>query len=150
RPLPLHRAARPRHARVAGPRVRREPILLVVQVALVTGILACLVLIAHRHPWRLDLTPEKRFTLSPHSQDVLGRLATDVTITAFYSSQDVDAREELAELLSLYAEASPRVTTRLLDLDRSPGAAQQLGVRTYNTAVVSTGERRERVDLVLE
>ena len=42
------------------------------------------------------------------------------------------------------------MTTRLLDLDRSPGAAQQLGVRTYNTAAVVAGERRERVDLVIE
>jgi hypothetical protein len=130
--------------------VRREPILLAAQAVLVTGILACLVLIAHRHPYRLDLTPEKRFTLSPHSHDVLARLDTDVTITAFHSSQDTGMRQELAELLQLYADASPRVTTRLLDLDRSPGAAERLGVRTYNTAVVQAGERRERVDLVVE
>jgi ABC-type uncharacterized transport system involved in gliding motility auxiliary subunit len=130
--------------------MRREPILLAVQTALVTAILACVVLIAHRHPWRLDLTPGKRFTLSPHSKDVLARLDTDVGITAFYSSQDVGMREDLGELLSLYDDASPRVSTRLVDLDRSPGVAQQLGVRTYNTAVVTAGGRRERVDLVVE
>jgi hypothetical protein len=130
--------------------MRREPLLLALQTVLVTGILACVVLIAHRHPWRLDLTPGKRFTLSPHSKDVLARLDTDVTITAFYSSQEVGMREDLGELLSLYDDASPRVATRLVDLDRSPGAAQQLGVRTYNTAVVTAGGRRERVDLVVE
>ena len=130
--------------------MRREPLLLAVQVVLVTGILACVVLIAHRHVGRVDLTPEKRFTLSPHTQDVLARLQTDVAITAFYSSQDTGMREDLGDLLSLYADASGRVTTRLLDLDRSPGAAQQLGVRTYNTAAVVAGERRERVDLVVE
>jgi hypothetical protein len=125
-------------------------LLLAVQSALVAGILACVVLIAHRHPWRLDLTPEKRFTLSPHTKDVLGRLETDVAITAFYSSQDAGMRAELGELLSLYGDASRRVATRLVDLDRSPGIAQQLGVRTYNTAVVTAGTRRERVDLVVE
>jgi ABC-type uncharacterized transport system involved in gliding motility auxiliary subunit len=130
--------------------MRREPWLLGIQTALVTGILFCLVLIAHRHPWRIDLTPEKRFTLSPHSRDVLARLTTDVGITAFYSSQDPGMRQELAELLALYRDASPRVTIRLLDLDRSPGAAERLGVRTYNTAVVTAGDRRERVDLVVE
>ena len=130
--------------------MRREPWLLALQTALVIGILACVVLIAHRHPWRLDLTPEKRFTLSPHTKDVLGRLGSDVTITAFYSSQDVGMRQDLSDLLSLYADASRHVTTRLLDLDRSPGAAQELGVRTYNTAVVTAGDRRERVDLVIE
>lgn len=130
--------------------MRREPVLLALQAVLVTGILTCVVLIAHRHPHRLDLTPEKRFTLSPHSRDVLARLDGEVTITAFHSSQDVGMRQELAELLQLYGDASPRVKTRLLDLDRSPGAAEQLGVRTYNTAVVQAGERRERVDLVTE
>lgn len=130
--------------------MRREPVLLVIQSALVAGILACVVLIAHRHPWRLDLTPEKRFTLSPHTKDVLARLGVDVEITAFYSSQDIGMRQDLADLLALYKDASPRVTTRLLDLDRSPGTAEQLGVGTYNTAVVSAGDRRERVDLVLE
>ena len=130
--------------------MRREPILLAIQLVLVSGILACVVLIAHRHPFRIDLTPEKRFTLSPHSKDVLARLQHDVTITAFYSSQDTGMRQDLADLLSLYSDASPRVTTRLLDLDRSPGAAQQLDVHTYNTAAVTSGERRERVDLVVE
>jgi len=64
--------------------VRREPILLAVQTVLVAGILASVVLIAHRHPLRLDLTPERRFTLSAHTKDVLARLQSDVTITAFY------------------------------------------------------------------
>ena len=130
--------------------MRREPILLALQIALVTGILACVVLIAHRHVWRLDLTPEKRFTLSPHTRDVLARLDREVTITAFYSSQDPGMRQDLDNLLSLYGEASSRVRTRLLDLDRSPGSAHQLGVRTYNTAVVTAGDRHERVDLVVE
>lgn len=130
--------------------MRREPILLAAQIVLVTGILACVVLIAHRHPVRIDLTPERRFTLSAHTRDVLARLQSDVTLTAFYSSQDTGMRQDLSDLLSLYADASHRVTTRLLDLDRSPGAAQQLGVRTYNTAVVSAGERHERIDLVVE
>ena len=111
---------------------------------LVTGVLACVVLIAHRHVWRLDLTPEKRFTLSPHSKEALARLDHDVTVTAFYSSQDPGMRQDLGDLLSLYAEESSRVRTRILDLDRSPGAARQLGVRTYNTAIVTAGDRHER------
>lgn len=130
--------------------MRRAPILLGVQTALVAGILTCVVLIAHRHPWRLDCTPEQRFTLSPHTRDVLARLQDDVTITAFYSSQEQGMREDMAQLLALYREASPRVQVHLLDLDRSPGAAERLGVRDYNVAAVQTGERRERVDLITE
>jgi ABC-type uncharacterized transport system involved in gliding motility auxiliary subunit len=128
----------------------RPPVLLALQTALLTGILACVVLLAHRHPWRLDLTPEKRHTLAPHTKEVLGRLTTDVAVTAFYSSQETGMRQDMEDLLALYADASARVRTRLLDLDRSPGAADRLGVHTYNTAVVESGSRRERVDLVIE
>jgi ABC-type uncharacterized transport system involved in gliding motility auxiliary subunit len=115
-----------------------------------TGILGCLVLLAHRHPVRLDLTPEQQFTLSPHSRDVLARLTTHVTITAFYSSQEPGMRQAMVDLLRLYRDASPRVATRMLDLDRSPGIAEQLGVHAYNVAVVAADGRRERVDLVVE
>jgi hypothetical protein len=121
-----------------------------VQTALVVGILACVLLVAQRHPWRLDLTPERRFTPSPHTREVLDRLTTDVAITAFYSSQDTGMKQDLTDLLALYSDTSPRVQTHLLDLDRSPGAAERLGAHAYNVAVVEVGERRERVDLVNE
>ena len=67
--------------------MRRPAVLLCVQVAAVTAILGCVLAIAALHPRRLDLTPERRFTLSPWTREVLGRLAGDVRITLFYSSQ---------------------------------------------------------------
>jgi hypothetical protein len=33
------------------------------------------------------LTPERRFTLSAYTREILGRLGDDVRITLFYSSQ---------------------------------------------------------------
>src|SRR5262249_17930353 len=140
--LPLPRPARARRADVARRRMRREPVLLALQTVLVTGILACVLLLADRHPWRLDLTPERRFTLPPPSREVLGRMSADVTLTAFYSSQETGMREDLGDLLALYRDASTRVHTRLLDLDRSPGEAERLGAHGYNVVVVETGERR--------
>ena len=63
------------------------------------------------------------------------RLPCSYSHSSLSQSRHSVRRQGLDDLLSLYADASPRVRTRLLDLDRSPGAAQQLGVRTYNTAV---------------
>src|SRR5207244_655218 len=82
----------------------------------------------------LALTPERRFTLSAHTREVLARLHDDVRITAFYSSQEGVIRREMADLLALYQEAQPHIAVRLLDLDRSPGLSQRLGVSSYNTA----------------
>src|SRR5207247_10160025 len=110
----------------------------------------CVVALAALHPHRLDLTPERRFTLSAHTREVLARLHDDVRITAFYSSQEGVIRREMADLLALYEEPQPRITVRLLDLDRTPGLSQRLGVSSYNTPGREAGERRERLDLVTE
>ena len=130
--------------------MRRPALLLGVQVAAVTAILGCVLALAALHPRRLDLTPERRFTLSPYTREVLGRLAGDVRITLFYSSQAGAIRREMTDLLTLYQEAQPHVTVRAFDLDRSPGMAKRLGVSNYNTAVVEGGERREAVEVVSE
>jgi gliding motility-associatede transport system auxiliary component len=106
------------------------------------AILGCVVGLAALHPWRLDLTPGRRFTLSPYTRQVLSRLSDDVEVTAFYSSQGDAIRHAMADLLARYADAQPRVRVRLLDLDRSPGMAKRLGVSSYNTAVVEAGPRR--------
>jgi len=128
----------------------RPALLLGIQIATVTAILGCLVALAALHPRRLDLTPERRFTLSPYTRDLLSQLDHDVRVTVFYSSQAGALRREMADLLDLYTEAQPRVSVRYLDLDRSPGAAKRLGADAYNTAVLETGERRELVALVNE
>ncbi|HEV7733332.1 MAG TPA: GldG family protein [Candidatus Binatia bacterium] len=133
----------------------RHPLLLaVVQSALVAGILGCLVLVVARHPWRLDLTPEQRYTLSPHTHEVLERLQEPVDVTVFYSSQEGELRREMADLLARYTDVDPDVHVRMLDLDRNPGAAERLRVNNYNVAVIENrggdGTRREHVDLVNE
>ena len=130
--------------------MRRPALLLAVQVAAMGAILGCLLAIVALHPHRLDLTPERRFTLSPYTREVLRRLGDEVHITLFYSSQAGALRREMTDLLALYQEAQPRITVRAFDLDRSPGMAKRLGVGSYNTAVVEAGERHEAVEVVNE
>ena len=128
----------------------RPAVLVAVQTATVAAILACVLALAARQPWRLDLTPDRRFTLSPHSIEVLTRLPGAVRITAFTSSEEDAHRRDIADLLALYRDAHPRLDVRVLDLDRNPGEAQRLGADGYNTAVVEAGERRERVKSIAE
>jgi len=127
----------------------RPVILVAVQIVVVIAILACLATVVARHPARLDLTPDRRFTLSPHTRQVLERLEGPVRITAFYSSQQSAERRDMNDLFALYTD-SPKITVRMLDLDRSPGAAQRLGISSYNVAVIEAGERRQRIDPVTE
>jgi hypothetical protein len=130
--------------------VTRAVVLLATQVAAVVVILGSLLAIAGRHFVRLDLTPERSLTLSPHTRQALARLEAPVTATAFASAQSQGMRKDLEELLALYTDAQPLVTSRVLDLDRSPGEAERLGVSDYNVVVLESAGRRERVDLVNE
>src|SRR5207253_3838223 len=130
--LPLPGAACARRPRLARRRMSRRPaLLLALQLGVVAASLGCVLALAARHPWRLDLTPERRFTLSPYTRDVLARLAGEVRITAFYSSQEPATRREMTDLLGLYQDARPDLAVRLFDLDRSPGVAKQLHVTSY-------------------
>lgn len=86
--------------------MKRPSVLLVVQVLAVAGILGCLVAIAARHPWRADLTPDRRFTLTAHTRSVLAALPFPVTVTYFYAADDQVTRREVEALLRLYAALS--------------------------------------------
>src|SRR5262245_44164683 len=124
--------------------------LFVAQTLAVVSILASLLVLAGRHPLRIDLSPDRSLTLSPHTRQVLGGLRGEVRATAFTSNQEQAIRQQIVDLLRLYSDAQPLVTTRMLDLDRSPGEAERLGVSNYNVVVLESGGRRERVDLVNE
>jgi len=124
--------------------------LFVAQTLAVISILASLLVLAGRHPLRVDLSPDRGLTLSPHTRQVLGGLRGEVRATAFTSNQEQAIRQQIVDLLRLYSDAQPLVTTRMLDLDRSPGEAERLGVSNYNVVVLESDGRRERIDPVTE
>src|SRR5262249_36870190 len=132
RALPLSRAARAGYAELAGRLVTRAIALLTAQVLPVRAILRALLGLARPPPARADLTPRQGLTLAPHTRQVLERLHEPVTATAFTSGQEQGIRKEIEDLLTLYHDAQPLLTARLLDLDRSPGEADRLGVSNYN------------------
>ena len=120
------------------------------QTLAVVSILASLLVLAGRHPLRVDLSPDRSLTLSPHTRQVLGGLRGEVHATAFTSNQEQAIRQQIADLLHLYGDAQPLITTRMLDLDRSPGEAERLAVSNYNVVVLESEGRRERIDPVTE
>jgi gliding motility-associatede transport system auxiliary component len=130
--------------------VRYPRLLLGVQIACALALWGLSLVLVSRLPWRLDLTPTKDFTLSARTRELLERLDVDVDVTYFYSSQDAVIRRNIEALLALYADASPHLQVRTLDLDRNPGAAERAGVTSYNIVVLASGDTRLRLDLVNE
>jgi ABC-type uncharacterized transport system involved in gliding motility auxiliary subunit len=121
----------------------QQAILAAVQILLAGALFGLLLVLAERHNHRLDLTPTQSYVLSPEAERVAAHLTVPVQIIAFYNSQEQGQRRQMDDLLGLFAQASPRITYRLADLDRSPALAQHYGVSSFNSGVVeAAGQRR--------
>jgi ABC-type uncharacterized transport system involved in gliding motility auxiliary subunit len=90
---------------------------------------------------RLDLTPERRYTLSDHARKILDGLPADVRVIAFLRAQD-PRNLLIRDLLRQVALRSPRVHVDVLDVNRSPALARQYGVDSYGALVVESDGRR--------
>ena len=90
----------------------------------------------HDHSW--DLTPNKKYSLSPQTAKLLKDLNQDVTIYVFDRERSFGERRDL---LNMFTSASHRVTVRYVDVDRQPSLAKEYGVRSYGTIVVAAGGR---------
>jgi ABC-type uncharacterized transport system involved in gliding motility auxiliary subunit len=122
---------------------RRQWLLTAVATLGVAGSLVMGYLIVARQPWRLDLSPQRRYVLSDHARRILAALDRDVAVTAFLRADDPRNRD-IADLLARVAGASGHVRYQLVDVNRSPAVARQYGVDTYGSMVVeSDGERRD-------
>jgi gliding motility-associatede transport system auxiliary component len=100
--------------------------------------------ISLRHSHRFDLTANKRYSLSPQSQQLLTGLPQPVKATAFY--QDMQREREAAkDLLDQYAYYGKQFTYEFIDPDRNPGLAKHYGITSYGTIVLESGAKDEKV-----
>lgn len=118
----------------------RHGLLLGVQIFLGVLLFALLVVFADRRNVRFDLTPSQEFTLSGEARRVVESLDQPVKIIGFYNSQQQGVYRQFEDLLELFSETSPKVSYRLVDLDRSPREAQRYGIAGYNSGVVEIGD----------
>ncbi len=114
----------------------RHGALLAAQVVMAATLFGLLLLLAERHNHRFDLTPTQSFVLSDEAQRVASSVREPIRITAFYNAQEHGQRRQMEDLLQLFTAASPQITYRLVDLDRSPALAKKYGVSSFNTGVL--------------
>ncbi|HYC23978.1 MAG TPA: Gldg family protein [Candidatus Bathyarchaeia archaeon] len=109
-----------------------------------TGLVVALVFagaLAERDNVRFDLTPQRRYTLSPHARRIIEHLPSDVEVVAFVRAGDPRNRE-IADLLGRIAEVSPRVHARVVDVNKNPAMARRYGADVYGAVVVESGGKR--------
>ena len=120
---------------------------LALMVFFVAGSLVLVNYIASRHSHRIDLTPEKIYTLSEQTVQVLGKLAGPLRVTVFYRPQE---KQEIKDVLELFSRASDQFIYELLDLEKNPARAEALNVKGYGAGIVEYDGRREKMFAVSE
>ena len=113
---------------------------LITSSLLLLAILSLIEVIAWNHNKRFDLTPTKRYTLSPFSKNLLSNLPHEVKVAVFYQR---DQKSEFEDLLRQYASASPKFRYEFYNLDGNPGKASQYGITTYGATVIEYEEKRK-------
>ena len=94
-----------------------------------------------RAGWRLDLTPEKSYSLSDHAKKILDGLPSDLRIVAFLRTQD-PRNPAILTMLRQVADRSPRVQVQTVDVNKHPALARQYNVGSYGALVVESEGRR--------
>lgn len=121
---------------------------LVIYTAVVVAIVVVANVFLNRYyTKRWDLTPAKKFSLSPQTLKILQGLDRDVTI---YDFDRTGGSRSSRDLLENYGAASNRVKVRYVDPDRDPALSRQFEVRAYGTVMVASGDRHFQAQSVDE
>ena len=116
-----------------------------VMILLLVGIVAIVEAVSYRHNARLDLTENRRNSLSPQTIQLLGDLKSDVNAVAFFRG-DQPGKRVAEDLFKQYARyAGGRFTWKIVDPDREPGLARRYNVEAYGTVVLETKDKSEKV-----
>jgi ABC-type uncharacterized transport system involved in gliding motility auxiliary subunit len=127
-------AANVRHA-MAG-RATRYGLNAAILVVLILGVIALVEAVSYRHSYRVDLTENKRWSLSPQTVKVVSELPGPVKAIAFFRP-DQPGKRTAEDLLKQYAARSDgKFTWEVVDADKNPLIARQYGFETYGTVAV--------------
>lgn len=103
--------------------------------------------LADRYNKTYDATANKRYSLSDQTAKIVRGLKQDATIS--YFSQSTHFRDG-KDLLEQYSNLSPRVHVEYIDPDKDPQRAREAGIRSFGTAVVQIGAKKEEAKSMTE
>jgi len=103
----------------------------------------------YRHDLHFDVTREGRNTPPRQLTEVVEHLHTPLALTYFYNAGDPNA-VAVRELIEIAARNHPLLAFRAIDIDKEPGLARDVGVHSYNTAVLQAGDRKVLVENITD
>lgn len=120
----------------------------VISTFIFLAILIFVVLIAERHPWRVDLTDSASFSLSGQTRNVIKEVDQPVAIKGFYASAAPDqaqAMNKTRDLLETYRYHNKNISYEFIDPDSQPEVARRYEVKTYGTLILEGYDKKQVV-----
>jgi ABC-type uncharacterized transport system involved in gliding motility auxiliary subunit len=96
--------------------------------------------LADRYNKSFDATSNKRYSLSDQTIKIVKGLKQPATITYFNQSTRF---HDGKDLLDQYANLSAKVQVKYVDPDKDPEVARAAGIRSFGSAVVQIGAKKE-------
>jgi ABC-type uncharacterized transport system involved in gliding motility auxiliary subunit len=126
-------------------RTARHGLHAVVTILFVLGIVGFVEALSYRHNKSVDLTENRRHSLSPQTIQLLRGLKTDVKALGFFRP-DQPGKRVADGLLAQYARYSNgRFSWEVVDLDLGPKLAAKYGVESYGTIIFEANGKNEKV-----
>ena len=95
----------------------------------------------YRHDVHFDATREGLNTPPRQLTDLVDQLRSPLSLAYFYNASDPNALAT-RDMIESAARNHPMLAFRAIDLDKEPGLARDIGVHSYNTAVLQAGDRK--------
>ena len=131
---------------LAARRTMRYGLNTAVMIVLLLAVIGFVEAMSYRHNARVDLTENKRHSLSPQTVQLLRGLKSEVKATAFFRP-DQPNKKDAETLLSQYAKFSNgKFAWQPADPDLVPTLARKYGVEAYGTIVLEAGGKTEKVN----
>jgi len=121
----------------------------VILSVLVFGIVVMLNYISYQHYYQVDITKNKRFSLSSQTKKVLKQFKGKLRFVLFEKKGSL-VQEDAKTLFRQYAYLKPSIKIRHLDVDQNPDVAKKYGVKIQGTLVILSGKRTQKVESVTE
>lgn len=116
---------------------------------LVVGLVVVVNIAAASSRAQVDLSANRRFSLSPETRAVVGAVEAPLDITAFLNASGGTARDARF-LLARFEELNHHIDYEIVDPDEQPSAARRFGISSYATVVVEYEGRRADAPQVTE
>ncbi|MCP4725944.1 MAG: GldG family protein [bacterium] len=110
---------------------------------LVLAILTMVNFVGSKRNYRHDFTEAKINTISPQTTRILENLEEEVAITSFFKSANATIIESL---IDEYEYFSDKIIFQNVDPDKKPGIAKNYGVTKYETIVLESRGKTEKIE----